>query len=175
MLADGADEVIGHLFAHIFVTADSTAPDRLALRSGADRFGLGFDVVLIIFVGARRSVRKDRHEFGLADKERVRAKVNGALNFERKVRVRALCNVGDAVVGDGVCTFLKVREFIHVAAGLKTEMLKERKFRILRNDRNVANAGFFDHVMRIVCLVYRNTYRVGFRSDLHCGIYDTAV
>ena len=82
MLADGADEVIGHLFAHIFVTADATSPDRLALWSGSDRFGLGFDVVLVIFVCTRRSVRKDRHEFGLADKERVRTKVDGALNFE---------------------------------------------------------------------------------------------
>ena len=51
MLADRADEVIGHILADILITADSATPDSFTLRSLTYRLRLRLNVVLIILIG----------------------------------------------------------------------------------------------------------------------------
>lgn len=63
-----ADEVVGDFLADVFVAADSAAPDLLAVGSGAYLLRLGFDVGLVVLVGAGGVICKDRHEGGCADK-----------------------------------------------------------------------------------------------------------
>jgi len=52
MFTNRADEVVGDFVADVFVAADATAPDLLAVGSGSHRLGLGFNVGLVVFVGA---------------------------------------------------------------------------------------------------------------------------
>lgn len=57
MLADRADEIIGHVLAHILIATNSAAPDRLTLGSLPDRLRLRFNIILIIFISAGRHIR----------------------------------------------------------------------------------------------------------------------
>ena len=67
MLTNRADEVVGDFFADVFIAADTAAPDLLAVGSCADLLRLGFDVGLVVFVGAGWVICKDCHEGGRTD------------------------------------------------------------------------------------------------------------
>ncbi len=67
MLTNRADEVVGDFFADVFVAADATAPDLLAVGSGSYLLRLWFDVGLVVFVGAGGVICKDCHEGGRTD------------------------------------------------------------------------------------------------------------
>lgn len=67
MLTYRADEVIGDFVTDVFVAADPAAPDFLAVGSGAYLLRFGFDVVLVVLVGAGGVICKDCHEGGRTD------------------------------------------------------------------------------------------------------------
>ncbi len=52
VFADWADEIIGEVLADVFISTDVAAPYCLAFDGGPHLFGLGLDLVLVIFVGA---------------------------------------------------------------------------------------------------------------------------
>ncbi len=62
-----ADEVIGNFIADVFVAADPTAPDFLAVGSCAYLLRLWLYVGLVVFVGAGWVICKDCHEGWLAN------------------------------------------------------------------------------------------------------------
>ena len=68
MLTYGADKIIGYFLSNIFITADTAAPDLLSVGCSAYLLGLGFNVGLIVFVGAGWFICKDCHEGGGTDK-----------------------------------------------------------------------------------------------------------
>ena len=71
MLTQRADEIIRQFFSDPLVTTDHASPYRLALRSSSYCLGLGFDVVLVVLVCTRRSIRKHCHKRGSAQEQRV--------------------------------------------------------------------------------------------------------
>ena len=68
MLTYRADEIVGDFLADVFVAADATTPNLLAIRGGAYLLRLGFNVGLVVFVGAGWVICKDCHEGGGTDK-----------------------------------------------------------------------------------------------------------
>ncbi len=67
MLTYGADEVVGDFVADVFIAAYPAAPDLLAVGSCAYLLRFGFDVGLIVFVGAGWVICKDCHKCGRTD------------------------------------------------------------------------------------------------------------
>ena len=103
----------------------------------------------------------------------MRLKLDRLHNLAGQKRLRAIRNVINAV--DGARSGLRVGKFIDIPAGLEAVVLEHRKRRVLRENGDVEDAGFLDHIAGVVRLVDRDADALGGIGLLHDGVDDAAV
>ena len=173
MFADRADEIIRQFLADVFVAANPAAPDGLPVRGLSNGFWFGLDVFLIIGIRHRRRIGKNFHVSHAGDEQRMCSQINGLLHLSRNVGICPLGNVQGAV--RRFFAIRKIHKLVHVPSGLKTEMLEQRKIRILADNGYREFAGIFDHIMCVVCLVDRKRDAVRICCHLPGGVGDASV
>lgn len=170
MLADRAYKIGGKGFPLVFVAAHRAPPDGFPAR----RLRLGFYVLLIKIVGARRLFAQRNGVGNFRAEQRVRGKLHRALHFadEKGVGVAVIERVN--AVRHFETTF-KPREFIRVPARLKAETLDHVERNVLAQYRQIELPRVCDDAVRIIRLVYRDDDLEGIGGDLHKGIVHHAV
>ena len=82
MFADGADEIIGKFFPYPLIAADHTAPDGLSFIGFSHRLRFGFDIGLIIRIGAGRPIGQYGHKGRFAEKQHMAPEIHFLLYLQ---------------------------------------------------------------------------------------------
>ena len=145
MLAQGADNVVGQGVTLVDPAADLA--DKALLTLG---LGLGFDVVLVIGVG---------HGLGFGDYPGFR---DGADEHTVGIQINVLfylqAHEGVDIPGQERQPIVRtqrrqIRELVHGASALESEILEDLERRGDVQTVDVQNAGLLDDVVGVVCFV----------------------
>ena len=169
VLADRADEAVGQFLSDILISADRAPPHRLPRRVG---LRLGFDVGVIIGIGAGLLLREHRAVGDFGDEQVMRPQIEDVFDLCAEIAVRARRDERTAV-GGGI-PGIEILEFIGIPAAVEAETFEQFEF----YGRIEYGYGEFsaceDAFGGIVCLIDRHGDLIGGRGYLGNGVDDTA-
>ena len=174
MFAPGADEVVGHFVAFVHVAAGLAYPAGLAVAGrGGLCGGLGFDMLVVVFVG-EGGVVVEQHRLGdLGNEKGVGAQVDHLVHLAADVGVGVARHIEQSVAGAHL--HLAVLELVHVAPALETKMLYHLHGCVFGQQRHIEHPSADYHVMCVVLFVYRYQHLLRGIGQLGCHIDNAAV
>ena len=150
MFTQRTAEISRKLLAFVHVAAYLADPGHF---SGLWRSRRRFDILLIISVSGGRVIGQFFSGNDVGDEHRVGAEVNALYDLCGNVRVRAFCDIENAVVCSFCCGVAV--ELVHIPAALESEMFKGIKACLFGQDRDIEFAGALDHAVGIIGFIYR--------------------
>ena len=174
MLADRADEVVGHFVALVHVAAGLAYPAGLAVAGrGGLCGGLGFDMLVVVFVG-EGGVVVEQHRLGdLGNEKGVGAQVDHLVHLAADVGVGVARHIEQSVAGAHL--HLAVLELVHVAPALESKMLDDGHGCMFGEERHVEQSCADNHVVSVVLFVDGHEHLQGCVGELRSHIDDASV
>lgn len=133
----------------------------------------GFNGLMVVGVGAGRGASQDLCLGYLANEQLVAAQIHGLLHLTGEHGIAVLRQVNKTIVTP--LEAYKVRELIHIPAGLHAEVPNCLEGHILRQDADVEFAGFLDDLLGQILLLTGDGNPQGIGCHLDAGIDDAAV
>jgi len=131
------------------------------------------DSLMVVGVGAAGHISQYLALGNFANEHHVAAEIYFLQHFAGEHGVGMLCHIQQAVMA--AADTGEILEFVHIPAGLHTEMPDRLKGNMLRQNTEIELTGGFDDLPGQITHLHGDGKLCGVISHLEGGIYDTAV